>query len=228
MTGTRQNAGKRGVGRPTRITPAEISQAVLEIGTQHVTMRKVAERLGVSLPGLYHHVRNQDELLELAARRALEEQPPPSYAGQPWDAWLTIFARYIRSALAADPALLPQMLAGRLEIEGDVEYNAESVESLVAQGFLPEQALSAWTAVSELALGSVVEARREALRTADGLPWLARLHALLGRHPKASYEAMRSLASDRHDPYLDEQFERRLRMLLRGISLESGVAPSQA
>ena len=51
-------------GRPPRIDESAIAAAVLEIGTENATMRRVAEHLGVSLPGLYHHVKNKNEILD--------------------------------------------------------------------------------------------------------------------------------------------------------------------
>ena len=57
-------------GRPPSIDREAIAEAVFELGTANATMRRVAERLGVSLPGLYHHVKNKDELLRVAAQHA--------------------------------------------------------------------------------------------------------------------------------------------------------------
>jgi AcrR family transcriptional regulator len=211
-------------GRPRRISNDEITQAVLEIGTQHVTMRRVAEHLGVSLPGLYHHVRNQDELLRMAATRAMSEFPPPRYDGQHWAQWLRTYATYVRSALAAEPALLQQLLSGRIEVEGEMEYVAETMDALVAQGFEPDQAMAAWAAVSELALGSVTEVQRENLRVGRGAPWLSRIHVLLARRDDGELPGLRAVAASGYQPFADDQFDRRLRLLLTGISIEFNVS----
>jgi len=42
-------------------------------GVDGLTMRGVAERLGVRAPTLYHHVHNKAELLELVARNAFDQ-----------------------------------------------------------------------------------------------------------------------------------------------------------
>ncbi|MFC9691501.1 TetR/AcrR family transcriptional regulator [Kribbella sp. NPDC056951] len=59
------------------ITVAAIADAALAViravGVDGLTMRGVAERLGVRAPTLYHHVRNKAELLDLVARNAFDE-----------------------------------------------------------------------------------------------------------------------------------------------------------
>lgn len=59
------------------ITVAAIVDAALAIiraaGVDGLTMRGVAERLGVRAPTLYHHVHNKAELLDLVARNAFDQ-----------------------------------------------------------------------------------------------------------------------------------------------------------
>ena len=54
---------RKRIGRPPRIDLAAIADAVLVIGFDDVTMRRVADHLGVSVPGLYHYVKGRDDLL---------------------------------------------------------------------------------------------------------------------------------------------------------------------
>jgi len=180
------------------------------------------------LPGLYHHVPNQEELLRLTASRAMSQFPPPRYEGQHWASWLRTYATYVRSALVAEPALLQQLLSGRIEVEGEMEYVAETMDALVGQGFEPDQAMAAWAAVSELALGSVTEAQRENLRARRGSPWLSRIHALLGTRDDGELSGLRAVAASGYQPLGDDQFDRRLRLLLIGVSIEFGVSLEDA
>jgi TetR/AcrR family tetracycline transcriptional repressor len=59
------------------ITVAAIVDAALEIirtaGVDGLTMRGVADRVGVRAPTLYHHVHNKAELLDLVARNAFDQ-----------------------------------------------------------------------------------------------------------------------------------------------------------
>ena len=104
-------AGKR-LGRPPRVTTAQIAEAALAIGLERATVRNVAAHLGMSVPGLYHHVRTREELLAIAAAHGLGELPLPDDHGQPWTDWLLEYARYVYDALVAQPEIIGQILAG--------------------------------------------------------------------------------------------------------------------
>jgi AcrR family transcriptional regulator len=83
-------------GRPQRIDLDAITEAVLELGTENATMRRVATRLGVSLPGLYHHVKNQDELMRLTHARTGDLPLECRASDLPFEYW-TISANHTRS-----------------------------------------------------------------------------------------------------------------------------------
>jgi AcrR family transcriptional regulator len=210
-------------GRPPRIDRSAIVKAALEIGTDGMTLRRVATHLGVSLPGLYHHVRNQDELLSLVTEGALTESPPPRYAGEDWATWLRRYATYIRTVLAAQPALLEKFICGVANPDGELEYVGEALDALTSQGLAPEQAIAAWAAVSAMAIGSVSEAHREHLQASTGQPWLARIITLIGRRPASDHPALRSIAESRPDPFGAEAFQQRITLLLSGIAVEYGL-----
>ena len=67
----RADAGRGKVGRPARIDRTAIAEAVLDLGLDGISMKAVADHLGVSVAGLYHHVANRRELLVLAAEHSL-------------------------------------------------------------------------------------------------------------------------------------------------------------
>src|SRR4051794_5335215 len=70
-------ATKPRVGRPPRISRALIAEAAHDIGLDEVTMRAVAERLGVGIASLYHHVDGRDDLLRLAAEHGAARARQP-------------------------------------------------------------------------------------------------------------------------------------------------------
>ena len=100
------------LGRPPRVTAAEIADAALAIGLERATVRNVAERLGMSVPGLYHHVRTREDLLAMAAAHSMGRLPLPPDRGQPWDRWLLEYGRFVYDALVAQPQIIGQMLSG--------------------------------------------------------------------------------------------------------------------
>jgi AcrR family transcriptional regulator len=211
-------------GRPRRIDRDQIARAVLDIGTEHVTMSKVATRLGVSLPGLYHHVKNRDELLRLAAQRALVDAPPPRYRGEHWAAWLRTYATFVRSALAAEPALVEKFVSGHVADDGQMEYIAHALDALHDQGLQHDQAISVWAAITALAMGSVTEAHRERIQADQGRPWLSRIFALTARSGPSDHPALRAVARSGYDPFGDEAFDERITLLLSGIAVQYGLA----
>ncbi|OBA64259.1 TetR family transcriptional regulator [Mycobacterium sp. 1100029.7] len=210
-------------GRPSSIDRQAIAEAVLELGTANATMRRVAERLGVSLPGLYHHVKNKDELLRVAAQYALVSNPPPRYDGQHWAHWLRNYAAYIRGALSVEPALLEKFLNGGVKDDGEMEYIGHALEALRAQGLEPDHAMSVWAAVTALAMGTVTETHRERIHAERGHPWLARIFGMTARSAPQDYPTLRAVAASHYDPFGDDSFDERIDMLLNGIAMRYGL-----
>ena len=83
-------------------------------------MKAVADHLGVSVQGLYHHVRNRRELLVLAAERSISRLPAPEDRGQHWDEWLREWARHVYLSFVEEPEVLSQYLSGALRWESMV------------------------------------------------------------------------------------------------------------
>jgi AcrR family transcriptional regulator len=130
----------RRLGRPPRVTPAQIAEAALAIGLDQATIRNVAERLGMSVPGLYHHVRTREELLAMAAAHSLGALPLPPDRGQPWDEWLLEYARFVYDALVAQPEIIGQVLAGTYSTIRMAQHLERVFEVLGARGFTVEEA----------------------------------------------------------------------------------------
>src|SRR3954452_22471098 len=93
----------RRVGRPARINREAITAAAHDIGLENLTLRSVADRLGVSIGALSHHVGNKEDLLRAAAEHALAHRSPPADVGQHWARWLIEWALYIEHSLTSEP-----------------------------------------------------------------------------------------------------------------------------
>lgn len=207
-------------GRPRRIGTDAITRAVLEIGPQDATMRRVAEHLGVSLPGLYHHVKNHDELLKLVASQSLRSASPPRFdSNRDWAQWLRDYATFIRSALSAEPALLEKFISGAAEYDGELDYVGHALEALRAQGLSPRDCLDVYSAVTDVAMGAASEAHREYVHARQGNPWRARLFAALNRSDAGEHSTLRAIAEAGLDPFTEHAFERRVELLIEGIAI---------
>jgi len=170
-----------------------IARAAYEIGLDRVTMKAVADRLGVSVPGLYHHVEGRDDLMRLGAEYSAAQIQVPVDHGQHWTAWLLDWARYSHDAFVAQPALLGQFLNGSLGVERMVTHVDAVVGVLTRQGFTPVEAMEAYELVSACAVGVAVSDIRTAEAARRGQPVLAEYHRVLAAAPPDAYPHLRAL-----------------------------------
>jgi AcrR family transcriptional regulator len=209
------------VGRPARISRESIAEAAAEIGLSDLTLRAVADHLGVSVAGLYHHVDGKDDLLRLAAEHAAARHRTPRFHGQHWAAWLVEWAVHNRSSFVAEPALLGQYLDGAISIDVIVDSTESMLGPLVDQGFSEAEAMNAYQLVTACALGSAVHAIRE-LRAADaGRPESAAMVEVLDRRGPDELPHVRALLAAIEDEPLDS-FEDRIATVLAGIAARRG------
>lgn len=223
----------RKVGRPARISRTDIATAVLEIGLANASMKAVAERLGVSVPGLYHHVRNRRELLMLAAERRFSGLTLPEDRGQHWSTWLREWARYSRSSLMGDTELFSQYLNGAIDTDRMVEVLSGVVDVLTRRGFSAQQALSAWETVGTCAVGSAVEALRQRAANGLGRPGPVGIRDAVSRsarrrtRPPSHSQGRSDESPGANDDLgeleeLEERFEQELTIVLVGLAVRRG------
>jgi AcrR family transcriptional regulator len=214
---------RKRVGRPARIDRGAIAEAVLEIGFDDVTMKRVADHLGVSVPGLYHYVKGRDDLLRLAAEQALSRVQLPEDHGQHWATWLREWARYTRTVMAARPELVNQFVNGGLDDDRLIEVIGRTLDVLNRDGFEPRAAFEAWEAVSTMALGAAIDDIREQAAEDDGRPWMARIFASLARREPSELPTLRSIMASGYQRDGDASFEQRLTTTLVGIAVRHGL-----
>jgi AcrR family transcriptional regulator len=209
------------VGRPARISREAIAEAANEIGLSDLTLRAVADRLGVSIASLYHHVESKDDLLRLAAEHSAARRPIPRDDGQHWAVWLLEWAFHNRDSFVAEPALLGQYLDGAISAEV-IADNAEAILAvLVEQGFTPAEAQSAYQLVTSCALGSAIHAIREQRAVASGRPEAKTIAWLLEDRPAEDLPHLRALLAEIAVTPLDS-FETRMTTVLAGIAARRG------
>lgn len=167
-----------------------------EVGINGMSMRLLAERLGVRAPTLYHHVRNKDALLTLLVRHLFRDLPAPTVAGDDPMASVSTPAEWIeiqrtemragRAFVGRYPGLARYLLGhpgGFVDDAGDSRHDSfqREIDVLVRLGMTQEEAgdlvvlLSRW--------GLAVQAADEEVthRSADALErsWEVGLDLLL-------------------------------------------------
>ena len=192
-----------------------------EAGFDGLTMRNLAERLGVQSASLYWHVRDKDELLALIADAICAEIEPPT-ADQPWILQLEAMAWDYRRVLLAhrDAALVlantPPVGPNRLGLA------ERMLTVLVQSGIAPGVAAKAGLLFTDYVTNAVIEeGRTQAMTDAFGSEaegaaagdvhgWIAGLSA-------DQYPTLVPLAADLTDTDPEARFRFGLDVLVAGL-----------
>ncbi|MGH3585522.1 MAG: TetR/AcrR family transcriptional regulator C-terminal domain-containing protein [Pseudonocardia sp.] len=153
-------APRRGNGGAVRrpLTRREVVAAALELvdaeGVDTLTMRKLADRIGVYPTAVYWHAGNKASLLAAVAELVLSGvELPPVQDGPPWEEWLRSMARAARAALHAHPNITP-VLASQLQVTTSSFPLAESVLAVLhGAGFTGERLTGAFNTVIGFVFG---------------------------------------------------------------------------
>lgn len=146
--------------RPVPLDRERIAVAALALldagGEEAVTMRAIAERLGVRAPSLYNHVRSKDALLELVADRVVSGVDASGFDTLPWPDALRRWAWSYYDALAAHPNLVPYVAANFGRIDASLQRAEQVYRGLLDAGWSPSRATRIAAAVRYAVLGAAV------------------------------------------------------------------------
>ncbi len=212
----------RGKGRPARIDKALIVEAALALGLSNLTMKAVADRLGVGTAALYYHVKNRDELLALVAVTLIDKADLPKAI--PPEAWREALARVARGLRAkfqaadglaeyafCDPAMPPEILT----------LHETAASALVQAGFAPRTAWLALRSVVDFVEASVFREQKQ------HSPSETVLMAQIAAMGPAAFPTLMAAFAAATAP-ADEMFEYGLERLLDGIERHEKPSPPQA
>lgn len=159
-------------GRPPRLDQARTVEAALvlldESGLDALTMRRLADAVGVQAGALYRHFATKQDLLTAMAERMLAgcSTPPPD---PDWSGRLTALARRMRTALLAhrDGA---RVYAGTHSTGANTLGFAETLVGVLrGAGFGPEEAARTAMTVVHFTVGHTLE-EQAALQPGDQGP----------------------------------------------------------
>jgi AcrR family transcriptional regulator len=215
---------RRRVGRPAQISRQAIAEAAQQVGLGNLTLKAVADHLGVSVAGLYHHIRGKEDLLRLAAEHTAATSEVPLDHGQHWSEWLAEWAVYNYDAFVSEPLLVDQFLAGAINTESIAGTTDAILGALVRQGFTIAEAHGAYQLTSSCALGSALKAIRQARARAAGRSEVAELYHVLDEHEPGDLPYLRQylalMLTER-----PEVFTAALTTALSGIAVSRGESP---
>ncbi|WAP53745.1 TetR/AcrR family transcriptional regulator [Streptomyces sp. S465] len=214
-----------GRGRPARLDRSGTVDTALELldslGLDDLTMRRLADSLGVRAGALYRHFATKRDLLTAMAERMLADIPAPRADGD-WEDRLAGLARAMRTALLAhrDGA---RVYAGTHSTGAHTLRFSDTVTGVLREaGFADEDAARALMAVANFTVGHTLE-EQAALRfgdegTADPEPLRQAVESGTFHHLVAALPTLTSTDFTAH-------FEFGLRLLVHGLRTlrESGT-----
>ncbi|WP_245984411.1 TetR/AcrR family transcriptional regulator C-terminal domain-containing protein [Streptomyces tateyamensis] len=216
-----------------------IARAALDLvdeqGADGLTMRAIADRLGVKAASLYHHTSGKDALIEALAElvNAEIDLTPLAEETGDWRDALAAYARSYRAAFLRHPHTIALLARRQVAAERQLLGYEALLAALGRVGLAPADAAEAAAALDYLVLGSALETfsagfTRPAHAYRPAYPALAgALEASAARDEDARDGAARG-ESDRGEAArgagggpagLDERgFELGLRLLLDGLA----------
>ncbi|MFG2882730.1 TetR/AcrR family transcriptional regulator [Streptomyces sp. NPDC048297] len=151
------------MGRPSRalLSRAVIARAALELldeeGTQALTMRALATRLGVRGASLYNHISSKEEVLDAASQLINEEIDLSPLRRPDWREGIVEYARGYRQVYLRHPNMIPLVARRRVEADKALRGYDTLLGTLVGAGLTPAVAAEAAAAIDYLVLGSALE-----------------------------------------------------------------------
>lgn len=193
---------------------ARVLDAAFNVLERHgfagLTIRRIADVLGVKNPALYWHFRNKQEIVDGMASRLLDRMVE-AVGAEPadWRGWLAAAATGYRRTLLSvrDGAeVLSNANLSRSRHLGDFE---RGVAFLATQGFSERDAALGMSTVFDYALGVTYEHQADSRATADG--------------PTGDPTAVAPLQGLRREDAGAVMFEAGLALILDGLALRRTV-----
>jgi TetR/AcrR family tetracycline transcriptional repressor len=209
----RRGPGQRaGLAVQTILDEARIvSQAE---GIEHLTMRRLAERLGVAPNALYSHFDDKAALLDALMDSLLTDVEVPVVEHVGWREGLMELMRSTRGFLLANADLVPLFLARPRRGPNAIRLGEATLTLLARAGLEGEEAVDALRILLIYTFGFVAQ---EGPRLADPDREQRTLRNEAAFEAAREHPRMRKLAKPLSQHPGDQTFERGLRWLLDGI-----------
>jgi AcrR family transcriptional regulator len=200
--------------RPRSLTQDQLASAALAVldreGLAGLSMRAVAQELGMSAMGLYRYVDDREELERIVVELVLgsvDAEPPEP--GAPWRERIEVMARRLRDAVGAHPAVVPLTITHRHRSLGVLRWSETVLGVLADAGVEGEQRVVALRGLLSYVIGAI---QLEHLGALSG-PGTAAISGL----PAADFPHLAETARCARDVGPDQEFLGGLALLLDGL-----------
>jgi AcrR family transcriptional regulator len=210
--------------RPRSLTNADIATAALAVidrdGLAGLSMRAVADELGVATMGLYRYVDSRDQLEALVIELVLDGVDPSVPRRTGWRNRVSTLVGRVRENIDAHPAVVPLLLTRRHASLGTLRWGEAVLDALAAGGFDGKRRAIAFRTVLSYLFGSVQVSHFGPL-SGVGTEALAALPA--ADFPRLAETAPVALAIG-----AEEEFTGGLAVVLRGLEAEAAPGTTRA
>jgi AcrR family transcriptional regulator len=205
------------VGRPPKLALEQLVAVAAEMieaeGLAGLTMRRVAERCGVTTMALYRHVRTKDDLIALVANQAMGDFRIPEVIGDDWRDQVAAVARAQYHFLLDHPEFV-SIFASR-PINSVVAFR--SIEAVLGAlhraGLDDEAAVSAHDVLVSFIRGFVQQHAGSRARASSPIQRLA----VIGELPSGEFEHVIRVAGRLVMREGEQHFEEELAIVIAGI-----------
>jgi TetR/AcrR family tetracycline transcriptional repressor len=210
---------------PERLTRTVVAERALHIGDtdglEAITIRRLAQELGVTPMALYWHFKNKDELLLGLVDHALAEVRADRAAGDPWPDQLRAMVTALIRAMRAHPCL-PGLLLGvdKHNVESITRATDDALGLLAEAGFTLEEGywIASYLLQAAIGLVSAQPGCPPSVPTGRADEWLRQRRLQLQGLPMEHYPHLVNLAdSYRTQPDLDRYFEFGIDLVLGAV-----------
>lgn len=194
------------ISRTTAV--AEAVRVLDDEGLGALSMRRLAQRLGVTSPSLYKHFRDLDDVLDAVAEAIAEEinSRAPHESPTSWRIELAELARRYRETFGRHPHAAALVMRRPLRNESSMAGLDAVLQTLLDHGWDPPRATRALLLVESYAFGAALTSVSAGFAEDVGDAHPALAMALSGSHPRLRLRT--------------DDFEHGLTMLLDGIDAE--------
>lgn len=208
----------RPVPRP-QLSRELIVDAALKVvesdGGEALTMRRVADEIGVSASALYGYVANKEELVQLVLEQIIAEVPIPSPGGD-WQDLVKTFAREMLGIFKRHRGVAA-LTMGRVPFGPSMLAGGEYILSQLRAAGLPDQVAAFVGDLGGLYVGAVAY-EQEVTPIAEPADFATQAAQWLRSLPRDQYPNTVELADTLVAGDADDRFEWGLDVIVRGLA----------
>lgn len=200
--------------RPRSLTPALLAEAALAVierdGAFALSMRAVADELGMGTMSLYRYVQGREQLEGLVVDLVLEGLDLDVARHKTWIDKATALAQRARAAATAHPAATPLVLARRHASIHSLRWGEALLGVLAEAGFTGQRRVIAFRTIVAYVFGAV---QLQQLGPLDGSGTEA-----IAALPREDFPLLAETARSARRIPPDTEFLNGLKLVLRGVA----------